>query len=342
MVVPPTQALNRLREIGLGFAASHAFFAACKLGVLDALARRARTPAELGEELDMNPEGLQRLLVVLERLELVERDGERFRTSALGSYARSDSPYVMDGLSKIEKFVRMWEYLPDALRNYGPVWQEAFGATSQEIFVELYSDPKELRRFCDYMDAYSVAIGQEIAEAHDFSAHRRLMDVAGGPGGLSRQILKRHPHLEGVVVDLPEVLEVTRERIAADGLEERMRTESADLFEGPYPEGADAITLSWILHDWSDENCRKILRCCFDALPSGGTLLVSESVMHEDGSGSTLYTELYSLFMLVACESGGRERPESEHRALLEEAGFDGIRLVRSPGPRDLIVARKP
>lgn len=342
MALAPIDALNRLREIGLGFAVSQSFFAACEMGVFDRLAEKPGTAADLGGRLGIEPEGCRRLLVVLHRLGLVERRGDEFSNSELGGYLRADSPFRMVGLAKIEKFVRMWEYLPDALRNYGPVWVEAFGVPSQEIFVELYADPVQLRRFCDYMNSYSVAIGQEIAESYDFSNHACLLDVAGGPGGLSQSVGLRHPHLRGIVMDLPPVLEVTKEFIARNGLGDRFRTETADLFDGPYPKGADVITLSWILHDWNDANAHKILRHCFEALPSGGVLLESEMVMNDDYSGSSLWSEVYSLFMLVCCESAGRERTESEHRALLADVGFRDVEIRRLRGPRDLVVARKP
>ncbi len=139
-------------------------------------------------------------------------------------------------------------------------------------------------------------------------------------------------------MDLPAVLRLADEDIAANGLTERFRTEAADLFAGPYPTGADVITLSRILHDWNDDHCRRTLGHCFDALPAGGVLLISEN----DFSGKTVYSELYSLFMLLLCESGARERSESEHRALLDEVGFRNVELIRSDGPHDLIVARKP
>src|SRR5262249_37979894 len=174
----------------------------------------------------------------------------------------------------------------------------------------------------------------------DFETHTCILDVAGGSGQLSQQIALRNPHLRGIVMDLPNVLEVAQEAIAANGLSDRFTTETADLFQGPYPRGADVATLSWILHDWNDEQCRTILRHCFDALPSGGALLISECVMNEDHSG-TLENELYSVFMLVACDPGGRERPFSEHRAMLRAVGFDGVEHLRLEGPRDLIVARK-
>ncbi len=342
MPVAPIDALNRLREIGLGFAVSQSFFAACEMGVFDRLAEAPATAEALGKELGTHPEGLRRLLIVLTRLGLLEREGDVFANAEIAKFLLATSPFRMNGLAKIEKFVRMWEYLPDALRQYGPVWIQAFGVSSQEIFVELYDDPIQLRRFCDYMNSYSVAIGQEVAKLYDFSRHRCLLDVAGGPGGLSRSIGIAHPHLQGIVMDLPPVLAVTQEFIDADGLTDRFRTESADLFEGPFPKGADVMTLSWILHDWNEEKCAAILHHCFEALPSGGVLLISEMVMNDDFSGSSLWSEVYSLFMLVCCESGGRERTESEHRGLLEAAGFRHVELIRSSGPRDLLVARKP
>ena len=169
-----------------------------------------------------------------------------------------------------------------------------------------------------------------------------MLDVGGGSGQLSQQIGLRYPHLRGIVMDLPAVLKLADEDIAANGLTERFRTEAADLFAGPYPAGADVITLSRILHDWNDDNCRRILGHCFDALPASGVLLIGENLLYNDFSGKTVCSELYSLFMLIACESGARERSESEHRALLDRAGFRHVELFRFDGPHDLIVARKP
>ena len=110
---------------------------------------------------------------------------------------------------------------------------------------------------------------------------------------------------------------------------------------GPTPLGADVITLGHILVDWSDDNCRKILRNCFEALPSQGALLVIESVLNNDFSGKK-FAMMLDILLLLLCEPGARERSEAEHRSLLEEAGFQSIEVIRLEGPRDLIVARKP
>lgn len=336
----PIEALQRLRQLGLAFTLSQIFFSGCKLKVFDELAGGPSTPEGLANRLGIHAEACRRLLVPLHHLGLLEREGNQYRNSELGAFLTSDSPAPLAGLASIDPFYRMWEFLPDAVRNYAPVWEQATGMSGDEVFAAIYKDTASVRRFCEYMHAYSVAVGRDIAERYDFRPHRRLLDIAGGTGLLSQQICLAYPHLHGIVMDLPPVLEVAREWIRANGLEERFTTAAGDLFAGPYPTGADVMTLSWILHDWDDEHCRSILRNCFQALPSGGVLLISESVLRDDFT-RTVHDEAYSLFMLLVCEPGARERTESEHRGLLDEAGFADVRIQRLDGPRDLIIARK-
>lgn len=238
-------------------------------------------------------------------------------------------------------FYRMCEYLPDALREYSPRWQQALGTTAEETFAALYEDPVRLRRFTQLMDSNSILQGQEIATRLDFTPYRCLMDVAGGPGGLSITIGRHYPHLRGVIMDVPPVCQIAVERIAAASLTGRFTAVPADLIQGPYPSGADVITLGWILHDWNDASCKKILRHCFDALPASGTLLVIEKVLHEDYSAPMLTTAI-DMYMLAICEPGARERTELEYRALLLETGFHEVQVIRLETTRDVIVAKKP
>jgi hypothetical protein len=338
----PLTALNRLNEIATSFLASQVFFSACNLGLFEQLGKQAATAEELGRKLSIHPEGCRRLLAPLAQIGLVSREEERYRNSELAGFLTSQSAVELEPLSVWgDLFYHMWEFLPDALREYGPRWQQAVGASADETFVALYENPARLRRFVQIMNAYSVPEGQAIAENFDFTPYHCVLDVAGGPGGLSQQIGLRYPHLRGIIMDLTPVCRVAEEYIEANGLTGRFTAQPVDLFAGPYPSGADVITLGWILHDWNDEHCRTILRNCFDALPPGGALLIVESVLDDDLSG-TQFGVLMSLHMTVVCEPGARERSEAEYRALLEEAGFDRVEVRRFGAPRDLIIARKP
>ncbi|KAI3735706.1 hypothetical protein L6452_15215 [Arctium lappa] len=44
------------------------------------------------------------------------------------------------------------------------------------------------------------------------------------------------------------------------------------------PQG-DAIFMKWILHDWSDDHCIKMLKNCYKALPDDGMVIVVEETL---------------------------------------------------------------
>jgi hypothetical protein len=338
----PLEALNRLVEIATSFCVSQTFSTACNLGLFEELSKGPATAEDLSQRINIHPNGCRRLLVALTHLGLVERENGLYRNSELGHFCTSQSPVALEPLAMFgHPFYHMWEFLPDALREFRPRWQQALGTTADEVFAALYEDPVRLRRFAQMMNAFSIPEGQEIAERFDFTPYQCVLDVAGGPGGIVVQIGLRYPHLRGIIMDMAPVCEVAEEYIQASGLTGRFATAAADLFTGSYPQGADVIVLGHILHSWSDESCRTILRNCFEALPPQGVLLVSQKVLNNDFSG-TRFALMLDLTMLVAAESGARERSEAEYRSLLEEAGFRDMEVIRIEAPRDLIVARKP
>ena len=334
------QAQLRLMDVAFAFVSSQAFVSAHDLGLFDALTLTPATVEDIAPRIGIRPVACRRLLMLLASLGLVERDGDGFRNSDLGELCSSRSPVKLGATSRINPFYAMTAHLTDALREYSPRWQQTLGVTAADAFAALYADPAALRDFAELMNAISVPQGQLIADRFDFAPHRCIMDVAGGPGGQSIAIGVKHPHLRGVITDLEPVCIVARENIAASGLNDRFTAVAADLLAGPYPLGADVILLGHILHDWSDDVCGTILRNCAAALPAGGTLLISESVLNDDFSGSTV-THVKDLLMLLANESGARERSEPEYRELLDASGFDVTDLLRLDAPRDLLVARK-
>src|SRR5437667_1933500 len=111
----------------------------------------------------------------------------------------------------------MFEFFPDALREYAPRWQQALGTSKEDVFGALYEDPARLRQFAAFMNALSVPQGQVIAEHFDFARCQCVMDVAAGPGGQAIAIGRRHPHLRGILTDLAPVCTIATEHIQAAG-----------------------------------------------------------------------------------------------------------------------------
>jgi predicted O-methyltransferase YrrM len=149
--------------------------------------------------------------------------------------------------------------------------------------------------------------------------------------------------LRASVYDLPEVTAIAARKIAQAGLSQRIDTIAGDFFRDPaYPAGHDLIVLSMIMHDWSEADDRAILRKCFDALPRGGAVLISELLVNNAKTGPAPGA-LMSLNMLIET-TGGRNYTAAEYGAWLRETGFRKIRTVHieAPGADGVVIGYKP
>ncbi|KAL5712068.1 caffeate O-methyltransferase [Ranunculus cassubicifolius] len=94
------------------------------------------------------------------------------------------------------------------------------------------------------------------------------------------------------------------------------------------PQG-EAIFMKWILHDWSDEHCLKILKNCYDALPANGKIIVVDSIVPEFPEPSFAAKLVIQIDnVMLAHNPGGKERTENEFRALAIGAGFHGFKAI--------------
>ncbi|XP_057855011.2 pluviatolide O-methyltransferase-like [Cryptomeria japonica] len=81
----------------------------------------------------------------------------------------------------------------------------------------------------------------------------------------------------------------------------------------------------WILHDWSDDHCIKLLKNCHKALPENGKVIVVDSILPVAAETSSYARQAFhvDLCMLVH-NPGGKERTEEEFKQLAKAAGFAG------------------
>ncbi len=128
--------------------------------------------------------------------------------------------------------------------------------------------------------------------------------------------------------------------IAASGQALRVHTEALNMFTQAWPSDYDTHFLSNILHDWSDDTCRLLVKKSFDALPSGGRILLHEMLMDDEGCGP-LAAAAFSVLMLLGTR--GRQYTLAELRGFLEPAGFTDVEAFTTGGGYySLVVARKP
>jgi hypothetical protein len=199
-----------------------------------------------------------------------------------------------------------WGRLHDAVRTGAPQSATTLGS---DFFRYLANNPGEAAAFDATMGAISAQNDAEIARVLDASSNSLAVDVGGAGGSLIRSVLSANPNLCGILLDLPHVISD-----ASPG--DRLDLAAGDYLAEVPP--ADLYLLRWVLHDWDDHTCERILGNCRSAIAPNGKLVIIESIMDE--RTVPLPQALLDLTMLVV--AGGRERTLDEFDRLLSATGF--------------------
>ncbi len=299
------------------FRRSKVMFAAVELGVFEG--RRE------GKEID-------RLLEACGALGLLEhKDGAWVNSAVANEYLRKDSPRTLTGYIEYSNMALypMWGHLEDAVRDGGHRWKQTFGYEGG-IFSSFFKSDEARDRFLMGMHGFGQLSSPAVTRAFDLSRFRKIVDLGGASGHLAVAAIDAYPQLEAAVFDLPPAIEFARPFLSGTKVE----LIAGDFFADPLPP-ADLYALGRILHDWDLPKMERLLLRIYDALPSGGALLVAEKLL-----GPTYVSaHMQSLSMLVCTE--GRERTLEQYREILEKAGFGDIQGVVTGAPLDAVLARK-
>ncbi|KAF3974322.1 hypothetical protein CMV_002335 [Castanea mollissima] len=105
-------------------------------------------------------------------------------------------------------------------------------------------------------------------------------------------------------------------------------------------EGADAMIIKWVLHNWSDEHCIKILRNCRKAISEKiGKVIIIDIILEKDNNDLFDETRMVFDLLMITLTLGGKERTELEWKKLLEEGGFPRYKIIKIPTMPSIIEA---
>ncbi|MFC0508985.1 methyltransferase [Micromonospora costi] len=313
-----------------------------ELGLFTWLSRTGTATAdEVAAEFGLAERPTDMLLAASASLGLLEKAGDGYRNSELAEqFLVEGRPYYFGAqvrYSDLRTYLP-WHRIGEALRTDRPL---TWDPQVQKSMFDT-TDPAMLAQFWDAMYSTSRFTARALAEAYDFGAHRRLLDVGGGAGAFPIELCRRLPDLTATVLDLPHVCERADERIAEAGLGERIGSVAGDFLADPeLPGGHDVVLLSMILHDWDEPTNRALLARCHAALPPGGAIVVCELLLDDDRTGPP-EAALMGMNMLVETE-GGRNYSGAEYATWLADAGFVDVRTVRfdAPGANGAVVGRR-
>jgi SAM-dependent methyltransferase len=280
------------------------------------------------------PEPMLRVLRALAAFQIfqVSADGSVAHTSR-SRLLRTDAPNSMHFAARFwtsRGSWGAWDMLDVAMT--GGIPHEA--AWSMGRFEYLRQHPDEARAFDEMMANFPDNRHAAFAAAYDFSAARLIADIGGGNGAALRHILARFPGPRGLVVDREDVIEAIK---SEDLMQGRIAAQAGNFFDH-IPSGADIYIMIWVLHDWSDEDCVRVLRTCRAAMAPHSLLLLGEQILEPDPARGRPSSYLLDVQMM-AMFGHARERTEAEFRDLFEHSGFSLRRVIPTASPLAIIEA---
>jgi len=316
------------------FMITKAVSAAASLKVADALKGGPTYYTELAAAVGAHPKALHRMMRTLACAGIfAEPSPGKYELNAVSDFLRSDHPASMRDMATMitsESHWLPWGFFTETVRSGKSGPQHAFG-TDVFSWFQREENRAEWEIFNAAMTSFSSGVGALVPEAYDFRRFRKIVDIGGGQGFLLRKILESAPEAKGVVFDLPGVA------AEGDGLGPRIERVGGDFFRS-VPEDGDCYTLKHIIHDWSDEHCRKILGNIRKAMSPDGRVLVIELVMPE--SPEPHPAKFMDVNMLAMTE-GGCERTEKEYAELFTASGLKLLKVHPTKGPLSLVEAAR-
>ncbi|KAK3013435.1 hypothetical protein RJ639_010247 [Escallonia herrerae] len=318
-------------QLPVGFVLPMVLKAAYELDVLEIMAKASAqlTSREVASHLPtQNPEApamLERVLwflasnSILTCTLITDEDGNTKRMYGLAPICKlfvrdqngaSMAPLML--LLQDKVFVDSWFHLKEAIIEGGIPFNKAHG-------MDAFEYPAKDSRFNEIFNAAmhcqtTLAMTKILETYKGFEDVKEMVDVGGGTGATLGRIISKYPQIKGINFDLPHVI---RDAPPCPGVQHI----GGDMFQN-VPRG-EVIFMKWILHDWSDDHCLKLLENCRNALPQSGKVVVVEWIVPEYPDTDLMSKSVTcSDMQMLTVNPGGKERTEKEFDALARGAGF--------------------
>ena len=328
-----------LFDLVMGFVQSQALYALVKLNTLEHLLDGSLSLEALAD----------RALVPVARMEILLQAGvalkllRRYRRGRYGLARRGAALLGVPGLTQMilhhDHFYQDMADPVSLLRDQvntklAQFWPYVFGVTG--AVPQSVTDDYSL-----LMEQSQALVSVDTLKMVSLKGVKTLLDIGGGTGAFLAHVARQYATLNLNIFDLPQVRQPAQNRLAEQGLKDRISFHEGSFRSDPLPLEADAISLIRVLYDHSDETVQALLKKVYQALPIGGQLIISEPMA--GGEAPTRSGDVYFAFYTLAMNTG-KARSVAQISALCKETGFVDIKAPKAPRPfiTSAVTARKP
>ena len=329
---------DAIMQLGMAYWGSKTLLSAVELKLFGLLSEAGPLSVdELQDRLGLHPRSARDFVDALVALRMLNRDDGRYsNTAETDLYLDPAKPTYTGGMLEMgsARLYGFWGSLTEALLT-GQAQSEV--KTGGSFFETVYSDPDKLAGFTAAMTGLSRATGEAIAAKFPWHHYGSVIDIGCAQGAVPVAIAQAHNHVTGGGFDLPQVEPIFNAYVAKNGLSECLTFTAGDFFADPLP-SADVLVMGHILHDWGLDEKRQLLQKAFDALPTGGALIVHEALIDDDRRENA-FGLLMSLNMLI--EGLGFDFTGADCQGWMAEIGFSRSYVEHLAGPDSMVVGIK-
>jgi len=321
-----------MRMMMSNMVASKCLGIAAELGIADLIGEIPKSIETLSNELELDEDSLYRLIRVLASQGIFAINQERvIANTEISEFLREDAPGSQRNFARMMGSSWMWKVfnnLEYSLESGESAFGKAFMGSDNlfEYFKNI--SPKDGKVFSQAMSSFSYAFDKPLVEAYDFTGIKSVVDLGGAEGRLLKQLKSIYPDVKATLFDLPNVIPQAK---ASDEMD-LLNFVGGDFFQKVEPT-AECYVIKYVLHNWNDESCLKILENCRKSIQDDGRLLIMDMLIKDDNT--QVIEKSMDIVMLMML--GAKERTRAEFEALLTKTNFKINKIIPTKCPLSII-----
>lgn len=335
-ISPPVKDKSKyLRDLANGFEKGQIFLTALELDVFTLL-QTPMNAKNMSDELQTQPGLTMRFLDVLAALDLLSKEGDRYRTSHdVAPFLVKDAPYAARYLKFGIKSRETWMRLSEILKT---------GPTGEEDGHSHNYDQESI----DWMARGSLlgrlqGTVRQMKALPEFTNADKLIDLGGGHGLFGIAFAQENQNLSVVIFDKPDVTPMTQTYIDRYNMGERVTTLSGDYTKDDLGSDYD-IAFEACSFGGNSEDSKSFYRQVWKALRDGGLFVRLTFTIDDDRTGP-LSSLIWDLKDHMTGHSHMHRKTTSELFDTLCEAGFQEARIIDMSSwsfmPMRMVISRK-
>ena len=308
----------RLQELSRAFIGSASLFAAIDLGLFTSVAEGHNTAIKFAKHAEISEINAERLMTMCAASELLVWRKDHFENApdVQRFLVKGEKSYAASWLTFTRPSWENWGNLTEKLQNPKP--PTVIG--SYETMTVEYA-----RRYHEATASVGFGSGRRFIKQVDLSRRKKIMDLGGGSGAYSIVAAQAHPQISAVVFDLPPVVEVTKDFITNNNVEDQVTTQGGDFTRDSFPQECDVAIMASNLPQYNREIINQVIQKAFDALLPGGEMHLIGEMLDDDRAGP-LDAAIWGLYEVMS-NSTGIAHSRADCVSYFEQAGFTNVQV---------------